>query len=675
MTCTVKPLALALALCFAGSAGAAAALDPASLDKTAGACTDFYGYVNNTWAAANPVPSDRTRWGTFDELREQSLAIQHKIVEDAAKDAKAKAGSNEKKLGDFYASGMDVAAIEKDGINALKPELARIDTLKKASDVADYVAHAHAEGNSQLFRFGGRADFKNSGMVIAYATQGGLGLPERGYYLEQKPDYERIRAAYVVHIAKVLELAGSKSAEATKQANWIMALETKLAEASLPPIELRDPNNQYHFVSVAEAEKATPGFSWSRFLAAQGLKDVKGFSLSQPKFFTEMNNLLAKTPVEHWQAYLRFHTVDDAAPYMNDAFVQENFNFYSNTLRGQKEIQTRWKRVLGTINGSMGMALGEIYVASNFPPESKQRAQELVKNLSLAYKARIENLDWMGAETKTKALEKWASFTPKIGYPDVWRDWSGLKVSRDSYLGNVLTAAKFDHDWRMAKIGKPVDRNEWGMTPQTVNAYYNAAQNEIVFPAAILQPPFFSATADDALNYGGIGAVIGHEMGHGYDDRGSQFDAKGNFNNWWTSDDRAAFTSRADKLVAQFDDYVVIDDVHVKGKLTLGENIADLGGMAVAYDALQMALKQHPEENHKIDGLSPEQRFFINWARVWRTNVLPEEARVLANTDSHSPGRYRAMGAPSNMDSFAEAFSCKPTDPMVRSGEKKVKIW
>jgi len=667
-------LALALASALAGTA-TAAPLDPESLDAAIAPCADFYQHVDGRWLQANPVPAEYTRWNTFNVLRDESLQVQHDIVRRLAADTTSKAGSIERRLGDFYASGMDEAAIEKAGITPIKPELAKIARLKRTRDVVGYVTAAHAQGNPLLFRFSGRADFRDSTMVIGYATQGGLGLPERGYYLDAKDDYARIRGAYIDYIASLLEMSGVKKAAAARQAQWVMALETALAEASLAPTELRDPKNQYNRVSVTEAAQVTPNFAWATFFAAQGLEDLEAFSLSHPKYFAAMDALLARIPVEHWRAYLHFHVVDRAAPFLTDAFVQEHYAFRNRSLRGQKEIQTRWKRVLEAVNGAMGMAMGELYVARTFPPESRERAAELVTNLGLAYKARIEKLDWMGAETKVKALEKWASFTPKIGYPDRWRDWSGLDVSRASYVGNVIAAARFEHAYRMAKIGKPVDRSEWNMTPQTVNAYYSAAQNEIVFPAAILQPPFFDGTADDALNYGGIGAVIGHEMGHGYDDRGSQFDAQGNFNNWWTSADRAAFTARADQLVAQFDEYVVIDDVHVKGRLTLGENIADLGGLAVAYDALQMALDQHPEGKTAIDGLTPEQRFFINWARVWRTNILPAEARVLANTDSHAPGRYRAIGAPSNMPEFATAFSCREGDAMVRPADRRVRIW
>ncbi len=386
--------------------------------------------------------------------------------------------------------------------------------------------------------------------------------------------------------------------------------------------------------------------------------------------------MLTDVPIEQWKAYLRFHAVDDASPFLSKAFVDESFDFNQHKLRGQKEMEPRWKRVLNATNAHLGMAMGQLYVAKNFPAESKQHAQELVQNLRAALKARIEKLDWMSDATKQKALGKWETFTPKIGYPDKWRDWTGLSITRDSYVANALAANKFNHDWRMSKIGKPVDKTEWGMTPQTVNASYNPLKNEITFPAAILQPPFFDAHIDDAVNYGGIGAVIGHEMTHGYDDEGSQFDAQGNNNNWWTDEDKKKFEGRTDKLVKQFDDYVVLEDLHVKGKLTLGENIADLGGLNVAYDALQMALKKNPQEaKSKIDGLTQDQRFFLGFGRIWHTNTLPNEAKVRLNTDPHAPGQFRAIAAPSNMPAFAQAFSCKAGSPMVRSEDTQVKIW
>ncbi|MBS0567049.1 MAG: M13 family metallopeptidase [Proteobacteria bacterium] len=673
-------LAAAVVFALSGSAYALpptvnSAFDPASLDARFKPCDDFYDYVNAKWIAANPIPGDRTRWGTFDELREASLNAQHKLIEDPSI-ASAARGTIEQKLGDFYASGMDEATIEKAGIAPIRPELARIAAIKSANDLAAYMIDAHARGLGGYFSFGAYPDFKNSSVVIGFASEDGLGLPERAYYLEDKPDYVKIRDEYLAHIEKTLVLSGIKTEEARQDAQWIMALETRDAKASLSPIEARDPKNQYHYASVAEADEATPHFSWAKFLAAQGLKDVQGFSLSHPQWFAEFDKMLTEVPVAQWKAYLRFHAIDDAAPFLSRAFVEEHFDFGAHKLRGQKEIEPRWKRVLGAVNGQMGQALGQLYVKENFPPEAKQSAERLVANLQAALKLRIEKLDWMSDATKAKALEKLAAFKPKIGYPDKWRDWTGLAIARTGYVDNLLAASKFNHDWRMGRVGKPVDRTEWGMTPQTVNASYSPLKNEITFPAAILQPPYFDAKADDALNYGGIGAVIGHEITHGFDDKGSQFDAHGNNSNWWTDADRQQFTARADRLVAQFDGYVALEDIHVKGKLTLGENIADLGGLNVAYDALQIALKQNPAEAaSKIDGFSQDQRFFLNFARLWRTNTLPATAKVNLNTDPHAPGQFRAIAAPSNMPAFAQAFSCKTGDAMVRAGEAQVKIW
>ncbi|MDC8011437.1 M13 family metallopeptidase [Tahibacter soli] len=677
-----KPLALAVGLAVASYGHAAVELtrgiDVKQFDKKLNPCGDFFGYVNGNWIRANAIPGDRSTWGSFEQLDEASLAATHDIAEAAAKDlASAKPGSIESKIGAFYKSGMDEAAANKAGVAPIADTLKRIDGLKTPEEIAAFLHDAHAQGRAQLFNFGGEADFKNSTMQIAYAFQGGLALPERAYYLEDGKDgsYKKIRDAYVAHVAKVLELAGTDKAAAAAQAGKVLAFEKRLAEASLAPVELRSPENQYHYVTVEEAQKQNPRFGWNKFLASQNL-DIKGFSLSQPKFFAAVDAMLADVPAADWQAYLRAHVIDGASPYLSDALVEENFNFYSKTLRGQQENRPRWKRVIDTVEESMGMAMGQLYVDKNFPPEAKKRAQELVDNLRAATKERIEKLEWMGADTKKKALDKWASFTPKIGYPDEWRDWSGLAVKPEGYFANVSAAAKFNHDWDMAKIGKPVDKKEWGMTPQTVNAYYNPLKNEIVFPAAILQPPFFDAKADDALNYGGIGAVIGHEMMHGYDDEGSKFDATGNLADWWTKEDRTKFEERTARLVKQFDDYVAIDGLHVKGQLTLGENIADLGGLSVSYDAFKLAqARDNKNSKEQIDGLLPDQRFFINFAQVWRRNFRPEELKRRLNVDPHAPAQFRAIGAPSNMHQFAEAFSCKAGDAMVRSGDKLVKIW
>ncbi|MGV8943547.1 M13 family metallopeptidase [Thermomonas sp.] len=652
-----------------------AAFNVGDLDTSKNACTNLADFVNSKWLAANPVPADKTSWGSFEMLDERAEAASKLLVEAAA--TKKDASGLEKLVGDIYATGMDDAAIEAAGITPIKPMLDRIDALKTPADIAGYLREEFAAGRGEVFGFYPQPDFKNSDMVIAYADQGGLSLPEKAYYLEDGPNgkYKTIRESFVAHVAKQLENAGVAADAAQQQAKDVLALETRLAKASFSPIELRDPKRQYHLVSVADVDKTSPNFSWSDFLAANGLK-VEKFSLSQPQFFVEFNKMLAEVPVDQWQAYLRINAIDGMAPFLASKFNDERFDFYAKTLRGQQEQKARWKRVLDSVEASSGEALGQLYVKEYFPAESKAEMEKLVGNLREALKARLEKLDWMSPETKAKAMEKWASFTPKIGYPDKWRSWDGLATSRDGYVQNVLAASKFNHAYQMAKIGKPVDRTEWGMTPQTVNAYYNPLMNEIVFPAAILQPPFFDPKADPALNYGGIGAVIGHEMLHGYDDQGSQFDAKGNFNNWWTASDSKGFKERTTKLVKQFDNYAAIDGLHVKGELTLGENIADLGGLTVAYDALQKALADAGKSgDEKIDGFTEDQRFFLNWATVWRRNFTPDELKVRLNTDPHAPANFRAIGAPSNMPAFATAFSCKPGDGMVRPDPTRVVIW
>jgi putative endopeptidase len=666
------------------AAGSVAAVDSKSifdvseLGAPAEACADFNQFVNAKWVAANPIPNDRTRWGAFDKLAEDSLNTQHAIVENAAKGAdQVAAGSLEQKIGNLYKSGMDEAAIDKAGFDPIKPRLAAIDQLKNGNDVADYLARSFAQGDMMVFQFGASADFKHAETQIGYAFQDGLGLPTKDYYTD--PKHADLRKAYLDYIAKALQLTGVSATDAKTQADQVMALETKLAAASLAPVELRTPENQYHFVSVAEADKITPHFSWEKFFKAQGVTIDKGFSLSQPKFFAEFDKLLAGAPASQWQAYLRFHTIDDASDALSKPFRDNRFAFYGKTLSGQPEQKPRWKQVLNAVNHSMGMALGELYVKQEFTPEAKQRAEELVTNVRNALKARIQNLDWMSDETKAKAIAKWDTFLPKIGYPDKFRSWDGLTIVPDNYYANLEAASKFNYDYDIAKIGKPTDRKEWGMTPQTVNAYYNPTDNTINFPAAILQPPFFDANADDAINYGGIGAVIGHEASHGFDDQGSQFDGAGNNVNWWSKADRAKFDARTAKLVQQFNDYTPIKDkpdAHVNGKLTLGENIADLGGLNVAYDALQVALKQHPAEaSQTIEGYTQDQRFFLNWARVWRGNIREQQALLRLNTDPHAPASLRAIGAPSNMPAFATAFQCKPGDAMVRPADKQVNIW
>jgi putative endopeptidase len=473
--------------------------DVSELDPAINACQDFNGFVNSKWVAANPIPDDRTRWGAFDKLADDSLNTQHTLVEHAASNAgKAAAGSIEQKIGYLYQSGMDEAAIDKAGFDPIKPRLDQIAGLKNGKDVANYISKNYASGDAQVFGFGSGADYQHADMQIAYANQSGLGLPTKDYYLD--PKYQDIRDQYVAYIARTLQLTGVSEADARQQADAVLKFETELARASLAPVEERDPANQYHFVSVKDADQVTPHFSWDQFFNDQGVTVDKGFSLSQPKFFAEFDKLLASAPVSQWQAYLRFHTIDDASDALSNTFRDNRFDFYGKTLAGQPQQKPRWKQVLASVNSAMGMALGELYVKQEFTPEAKSRAEELVTNVRNALKARIQNLDWMSDATKAKAIAKWDTFLPKIGYPDTWRDWSGLKIVPGNYYANLEAAAKFNYDYNLAKIGKPTDRKDWGMTPQTVNAYYNPTDNTINFPAAILQPPFFDAKADDAIN-------------------------------------------------------------------------------------------------------------------------------------------------------------------------------
>ena len=640
------------------------------LDKTKNACVDFGGYVNGTWLAANEIPGDRTSWGAFEMLDERSTAVQRQLAEQAA--ANEGATGVQDIVGDFWATGMDAETINAQGIKPIQGRIDAIAALDSQEAVTGYLRSSAARGENFLFSFGADADFKASDMNIAYAGQGGLGLPDKSYYFDA--DKKDKLDAYQAHIAKVLELSGIDAAKAAEQAEAVIAFETRLAEASKSSEELsRDVSLYYNPVSLAAADKLTPNFSWTAFFKSQGVAAPEMFSLAIPAFHEEVSQMLADVPVEDWQAYLRFHTVDGASPYLSDALVQENFNFYNQAMRGQKEMKERGKRVLDTIEGEVGEALGQMYVDVAFSPEAKARMQELVKNLSASLKVHLEGLEWMSEETKKQAMEKWASFTPKVGYPDKWRDWSGLETGRDSYFENVMAANEFNYKWNLGKIGEPVDKTEWGMSPQTVNAYYNPLANEIVFPAAILQPPFFDPEAGDAVNYGGIGAVIGHEMIHGYDDQGSRFDAKGNFQNWWTEADSKGFSGLTDKLVAQFDAYEAMPGQNVNGKLTLGENIADLGGLAIAYDAMKKATEG--VEDPMTEGLTRDQRFFANWATVWRRNFTDDELKVRLTTDPHAPANFRAIGAPSNMPAFAAAFQCEAGQPMVRGEDQQVVIW
>ncbi|MBL0227220.1 M13-type metalloendopeptidase [Thermomonas sp.] len=642
----------------------------ADLDPGKNACVDFAGHVNGKWLAANPIPGDRSSWGAFEMLAERSLAVQRQLAEQAA--AKADGAGVDKIVGDFWATGMDEAKINAQGLQPLAAELATIDALADGPAVAEFLRASAVEGNGYLIGIGAMPDFKDSSINIAAAGQGGLGLPDVPYY--DKPEYQKIRDAYVAYISRMLELSGIPAADAAAQAKDVLAFETRLAKVSKSREALsRDVGLYYNPISPAEADKLSPNFPFTKLFESQGVAVPAMFSLSVPAYHAEVSKMLADVPVAQWQGYLRFHLIDGAAPYLSDDFVQAHFEFYGKTLGGQKELRERGKRVLGTIDGQVGEALGQMYVEVAFPAESKAKMQALIKNLGEALKLRIENLAWMGADTKKKALEKWASFEPRVGYPDKWREWTGLTTDRDSYIGNVMMARKFNYQWDIGKIGKPVDKTEWGMRPQTVNAQYNPLANQITFPAAILQPPFFDPKADDALNYGGIVAVIGHEMTHGYDDQGSRFGPTGKFENWWTPADAEGFKARTGKLVAQFDGYKAANGKNLNGNHTLGENIADLGGLATAYDAMVKASAGQPDP--KIDGLTRDQRFFYSWATVWRRNFTPEELEQRLQTDEHALAEFRAIGAPSNMPAFATAFGCKAGDPMLRDGDRQVVIW
>ena len=640
------------------------------VDPAKSACVDLATYANSKWLAANPIPADQTRWGGFNVLRERSLQVQKQLAEQIA--AKAELTGIEKIIGDLWATGMDEAKLNAEGIAPLKDRLGEIEALKDGPGVATYLRAVAARGENPLFGFGPQPDFKDSSIQMAAASQGGTGLPDKTYYFDAR--YKPIREAYVKHIAKVLELSGIPAASAAVEAKQVMAFETRLAKASKSEEELsRDVSLYYNPVTPADADKLAPNFPWTAFFESQKVALPAKFSLSMPDFHREVSRMLSEVPAAGWKSYLRYHLVDDASPYLSEEFVAERFEFYNKTLNGQKEQRARWKRVLAHIEGAAGEAMGQIYVQVAFPPESRARMETLVGNLREALKGRIENLTWMSDATKAKALEKWSAFNTKIGYPSKWRDWNGLVTSRQSYLDNIFAADAFNYRYELDKIGKPVDKTEWHMTPQTVNAYYDPQQNEIVFPAAILQPPFFDPKADDALNYGAIGAVIGHELTHGYDDQGARFGPSGNFEEWWTPEDKKKFEALTGKLVKQYSGYEPIPGEKVNGNLTLGENIADLGGLNIAYDAMQRATKDQPDP--KVDGLTRDQRFFLGYAAAWRDQVRPEALRVQLASDPHSPGAIRANGTPSNVPAFAAAFSCKAGEPMANAAEKQVVIW
>jgi len=645
--------------------------DTANLDKTCKPCDDFYQFAMGGWMKANPIPPEYSVWGSFSQLADKNQKNLREILEEAAS-AKAAPSSNEQKIGDFYASCMDTAAIEAAGSKPIEPDLTQIAAVQSLADLQTETARLHGRGVGVRFRFNSTQDAKDRTQEIGAAFPGGLGLPEREYYLKQDEKSSKLRDAYVKHVANMFVLLGDPADVSGTEAAAVMKIETALATASMKNTDLRDPEKTYHKMTLADLKVLTPDFSWHAYFKAVGHPELKEINVGQPDFFKALDTQLTGTAIADWKTYLRWHLVNAAASGLPEKFVNEEFDFRGKTLTGAKEIQPRWKRCVQATDRNLGEALGQVYVQKYFPPAAKARALEMVHNLLAALKDDLQTLPWMGPETRAQATAKLEAFTLKIGYTDKWRDYSALKIDRTSYTGNIVRAAESELARRLNKIGKPVDRTEWGMTPPTVNAYNNSSINEIVFPAGIMQPPFYDPNADDAVNYGGMGAVIGHEITHGFDDHGSKFDGKGNLKDWWTPEDLKNFQSRAKCVSDQFDGYVVDGDLHENGKLVLGESIADLGGLAIAYAAYEKSLQGKPRPPDK-DGFTPEQRFFLGWAQVWGANERIEYARLMANTNPHPLGRFRANGPLSNMAEFAKAFGCKHGEAMVR--EQACKIW
>jgi putative endopeptidase len=650
-------------------------VDVKSMDTKANPRSNFNQFANGNWMKNNPVPSTESRWTSFNVLAERNFELVHTILKNAANDKTAIAGSNNQKIGDFYTIAMDTNKLELDGNKPVINDLAAIDKLTNTTEMMSLLGIMHRKGLSGFFGFGVSTDVKKSDMYTCYLSQSGLGLPDRDYYLKEDEKSKKFRKEYVIHISNMFQLNGVAATEADQTAASILVFETALAKASMTRVERRDPDKTYNKKTMDQLSTEFPNIAWKGYFTETGLltKKYEYFIVGQPLFFAELNTLFASTPLTVLQGYLKWKTISGTSSYLSNKYAQESFRFYSTVLTGTTEQKPRWKKTVNAANGMIGELVAQEYVKVAFSEESKRKVNEMVDNLREAFKIRIQNLDWMSAETKTKALEKLASFNRKLGYPDKWLDYTKLEIAKDSYLANYYRSNMFDFDDNIDKLGKPVDKSEWGMLPQTVNAYYSPQMNEIVFPAAIMQPPFFDPAADDAVNYGAIGAVIGHEFSHGFDDKGSKFDAKGNLNNWWTDADKDKFAARTKVLVNQYNQYKVEDSLTVNGELTLGENIADFAGLTVAYDAYMISLKG--KEQKKLDGYNPKQRFFIGFAQVWRANTRPEYLRQQVLTDPHSPAQFRVLGPLSNMPQFYEAFDVKKGDGMYRDEEIRVKIW
>ena len=659
---------------FAQHSASEPVLNVSSMDKTADPCVDFYAYSCGGWIKNNPIPPDQASWGTYSKLEDENRAQLRSILEAAAQPGSDRSAVTQK-IGDYYASCMDEPAIEKLGAKPLQPELDRIAHLKSKQDFAEYVSTTQYPpsiyGGGTLFAFRSNQDFKDSTQVIAELDQAGLGLPDRDYYTKDDAKSEELRKAYVTHVAKMFQLIGDSPADAANEAATVLRIETALAKGQMTRVERRDPPKLYHKMTAEDLQKLAPSFAWTAYFSKTGVGSLASLNVVAPDYFRTMNEEISNESLPDWKTYLRWHALHDAANDLSSAFVNENFNFYGKTLRGRQALPPRWKRCTNDVDDDLGEALGQAYVAKYFSPDAKRAALVMVQEIEAAMQSEIQTLPWMGAATKEQALTKLHGIANKIGYPDKWRDYSALQIVRGDHIGNSQRASWFEfHRW-MAKIGKPVDRNEWGMTPPTVNAYYDPQKNDINFPAGVLQPPLFSAFSDAAPNYGDTGATMGHELTHAFDDEGSQFDATGNLRNWWTDVDRKEFEKRAQCVVDQYSSYTIIDDIKVNGKLTNGEDLADLGGTLLAY----LAWKQDTaaQKLEPIDGLTPEQRFFVAYGQSWCTNERDENKRLRATVDPHSPEKYRTNGVVANMPEFREAFHCKPGQPMVR--ENSCRVW
>lgn len=645
-------------------------IDKANMDLSLKPGDNFYLYSNGKWIANNPVPGSKTRWGSFDMLREEST----KRLKDLLTNAQANTGSNAamQKIGDFYTSGMDSATRDQLSYQPIKADLQKIDAIKDVNEFLSTLATYRTQGINALFGFSIQPDRKNVSVYVPALSQGGTTLPDRDYYLKNDTRSTNIRNAYKSHLSNMFMLVGEEAASANTNAGAVMRIETALAKVQLSRVEMRDPYKTYNKFGVQEFTTTTPSIDWNTMLRKMNLNGADSVIVNNPSFFKTVDVLLTALPIEDWKTYLKWHLLSSSSAFLSTKFVNENFTF-NQVLSGQKEQTPRWQTVSNLIDASLGDLLGQLYVSKYFKPEAKQRMLDLVNNLQQTLSTRIKALDWMSDETKTKALEKLNAFTKKIGYPDKWRNYNDLVITKNDFLGNARRVNQWGYKEMIARYGKPVDKTLWGMTPPTINAYYNPSNNEIVFPAGILQFPFFDFGADDAVNYGGIGAVIGHEMTHGFDDQGSQFAADGNLKNWWSKEDADKFKQRTSMVVNQYDNFTVLDTLHVNGRLTLGENLADLGGLSIAYEAFTHTAQY--KEGKKIDDLTPTQRFFLSWAQIWRTNVLPETESQLLLTDPHSPGMHRANGPILNMDVWYTAFNVQPGDKMYVAPEKRIRIW